>query len=653
MLHSRLQTPLLVAALAFVCATEARSQNIPLNYNFNGIVHSGESMLPDDPNRYRSISDRGLDFTAGVPVNPVLDDYTLVSTEGVLDIVHLGNRNTVDGGNWAFQAIADGDNVGVQPAWLPVVDQTGPQTTTLGAPVLLDTTFSASFVYQISNGGGSFDVTFEFMSGGTFTTTLSAFDWFGGSLPGTDGADNGFVGAANLSVTETTVDLSGSAGEVLTAITFSNSTNANAGVAILGARLDSAPPPPPTTLVPVDLDYNFNGIVHNGEDGNPDDLNGYRSISDRGLDFTAGVPADPTLDDYTLVGAPGVLDIVHLGNRNTTDSGNHAFDAAVDGDDVGVQPTWLTNVDQSGPQTTTLATPVALNAGSFAGVLFQISNGGGNFDVTIRFVGGGSVTATLSGPDWFVAGPPGGGVGFLGTSNQDQGLLGANNLTIIEGIIDLSANAGELVSEIEFSNSSNPVAAVAILAANIAGADGGTDLCNGDGGNQMGCTNCPCGNNAPIGTIGGCINSNAASARIYQSGTSSVSLADLRIEMDGGVPASFAVLTSGDAVAPQNPANPCFGTDSGVQSVVLDGLRCAVQSTQRHGGRPVAADGTVGMGLTNGWGPPNGPMGGLAGQGGFTSGDTRFFQVFYRELPGFVCGTEQNTSQAIGVTFTP
>ena len=172
----------------------------------------------------------------------------------------------------------------------------------------------------------------------------------------------------------------------------------------------------------------------------------------------------------------------------------------------------------------------------------------------------------------------------------------------------------------------------------------------------MGCSNCPCGNNSPVGTSGGGLNSNLTSARIFQSGTSSASSGDLRIELSGAVPGSFAVLTSGNALAPQNMANPCFGTDSGVQSAVLDGLRCAVQATQRHGGRPVANDGTVGMGATNGWGPPNGPlngMGGIPAQGGFVAGDTRYFQVFYRELPGVVCLTEQNTSQAIGVTFTP
>ena len=180
-------------------------------------------------------------------------------------------------------------------------------------------------------------------------------------------------------------------------------------------------------------------------------------------------------------------------------------------------------------------------------------------------------------------------------------------------------------------------------------------LCAGDGGDGMGCTPCPCGNDAASTDGGGCINSAGTSARLIRSGSSSVASGGLRFDGDGMTPSSFAVLTSGDNLAPQNPANPCFGTGNGVQSLVLDGLRCAVQNTQRHGGRPVAADGTVGS-STNGWGPPNGPlngMGGIAAQGGFTSGTTRFFQVFYRELPGTVCLTEQNTTQASGVTFTP
>ena len=175
--------------------------------------------------------------------------------------------------------------------------------------------------------------------------------------------------------------------------------------------------------------------------------------------------------------------------------------------------------------------------------------------------------------------------------------------------------------------------------------------CIGDGGDQMGCTECPCINNAPAGALGGCLNSAGASALLVATGTGSLLAGDLRFEVEGAVPDSFAVLTSGAAIAPTNPQNPCFGMDSGVPSLSLDGLRCAVQNTLRHGGRPVASDGTVGMGVTNGWGPPDGPGGGLGASSGFPSGLTRHFQVFYRELPGTSCLTEQNTTQAVSVTF--
>ncbi|MGK0204605.1 MAG: hypothetical protein ACI9S9_003690, partial [Planctomycetota bacterium] len=170
------------AVTATIAATSASAQNIPvpLNYNFNGIVHAGESGLPDDLAGYRSISDRGLDFTGGVPVDPLLNPYQLISATSTLDIVHLGNRNTVDGGTKAFQATANGDDIGVQPGWLLNVDQSGPQTTTLTNQLPIAPTTSVAFLYQISNGGGSFDVTFSFFSGTSHTATLSGGDWFGG-----------------------------------------------------------------------------------------------------------------------------------------------------------------------------------------------------------------------------------------------------------------------------------------------------------------------------------------------------------------------------------------------------------------------------------------------------------------------------------------
>ncbi len=178
------------------------------------------------------------------------------------------------------------------------------------------------------------------------------------------------------------------------------------------------------------------------------------------------------------------------------------------------------------------------------------------------------------------------------------------------------------------------------------------ESCNGDGGDQMSCTPCPCGNNAVAGTVGGCLNSASRSARLIGSGVASVGADSLHFDMTGGTSNTFAVLTSGDNIAPNAPANPCFGMNSGIQAVTLDGLRCAVGNVQRHGARPTDVNGDVGL-TTNGWGPPNGPAGGLLAQGGFPAGQTRHFQVIYREGQQLGCQRGQNTSQAVSVVVVP
>ena len=175
-----------------------------------------------------------------------------------------------------------------------------------------------------------------------------------------------------------------------------------------------------------------------------------------------------------------------------------------------------------------------------------------------------------------------------------------------------------------------------------------SSLCNGDGGDQMGCTDCPCGNNAPAGTIGGCINSAGTSTRLLRSGSASVAAADLRFEGSGAPAAASAVLTSGNSLAPANAANPCFGLNSGISSVNLDGLRCAVQGVLRHGVRPTDLNGEIGV-LTNGWGTPNG----FFQFSVFTAGSTKHFQIIHRDTESAVCQTGQNSSQAQSVTFTP
>ena len=177
-------------------------------------------------------------------------------------------------------------------------------------------------------------------------------------------------------------------------------------------------------------------------------------------------------------------------------------------------------------------------------------------------------------------------------------------------------------------------------------------FCFGDGGDQLGCTPCPCSNEAPLGACGGCLNSAGTSGELQASGTPSVAGDTMRMEVRNASPNTFAVLTSGATRAPSNPANPCFAQASGLQSATLDGLRCVVQAVQRHGARPTDANGSVGV-TTAGWGPPNGPPGGLIAQGGFSAGQTRHYQVVYRDDPLLVCMTSQNTTQGVSVTFVP
>ncbi len=128
---------------------------------------------------------------------------------------------------------------------------------------------------------------------------------------------------------------------------------------------------------------------------------------------------------------------------------------------------------------------------------------------------------------------------------------------------------------------------------------------------------------------------------------------DLRFGLSGAPGSAFCILTSGDAVAPTSPSNPCFGLDSGVQSVTLDGLRCVVQNTRRHGGRVADADGNVGE-TNNPWGGEGAPELGLAvAFGGFLPGQTSFWQVIHRDDPTASCMRGLNTTQAVEVIFGP
>ncbi|MEM7516008.1 MAG: hypothetical protein AAF368_03665, partial [Planctomycetota bacterium] len=173
------------------------------------------------------------------------------------------------------------------------------------------------------------------------------------------------------------------------------------------------------------------------------------------------------------------------------------------------------------------------------------------------------------------------------------------------------------------------------------------EFCNGDGGDQMGCTNCPCGNNAVPGTMGGCLNSAGNSARLVGSGSASVAGDTLRFEVNTATPTTFGILQSANNRLPN--MGPC-APGSGILSGVVDGLRCVGGAALRHGTRATDSNGDIGV-TNNGWGPPNGPPGGLIATNGFVAGQTRHFQVFYREDVALGCQSGQNTTQGVTVTF--
>ena len=187
--------------------------------------------------------------------------------------------------------------------------------------------------------------------------------------------------------------------------------------------------------------------------------------------------------------------------------------------------------------------------------------------------------------------------------------------------------------------------------------DTGRNWCFGDGGDQAGCSDCPCMNNATEGSVGGCLNSGGAGSRLIATGSTSVSLAmissaDLRFSATDGPAFQLFILNSGDDLAPNNPANPCFGLDSGVGGMLFDGLRCVVAGTLRNGGRGADSNGEVGV--TNAaWGGSDNPPGGIAQFFGYTAGTTKFFQSIHRDSTMVNCSTGLNTTQAIEILFTP
>ncbi len=149
----------------------------------------------------------------------------------------------------------------------------------------------------------------------------------------------------------------------------------------------------------------------------------------------------------------------------------------------------------------------------------------------------------------------------------------------------------------------------------------GTPFCLGDG-TDVGC---PCGNFGP-GAGEGCLNSSGQGATLTSSGSASIASDDMVFD-GAGLPANKPTLL--------------FTGNASTSALLGDGVRCVGGQIQRY---PVQLSSATGTGA---WGP------GLQAVGGYNSGETRYFQLWYRDPTAGPCGTGFNLSSGLSVTFVP
>jgi len=249
----------------------------------------------------------------------------------------------------------------------------------------------------------------------------------------------------------------------------------------------------------------------------------------------------------------------------------------------------------------------------------------------------------------------GGGAGnWTGTSQASPQVAGALALLLqgTDADVESCLTSLKLTGQTTFDTCGpNPPPLRIDVAAALAAGIPFVSYCIGNGGDQMGCTNCPCGNNAGSDQRGGCLNSAGSSALLRASGLPRTSSDSLRFEAKNLPASAAAVLISGANRLPANSAHPCFSLGSGIPTLG-DGLRCAGGFFKRHGLRPADSNGSIGS-TNRGWGGEDAPPPGLIEQGGFTAGQTRQFQVIYRDFMHGTCTTGLASTQAVSTTIVP
>lgn len=134
---------------------------------------------------------------------------------------------------------------------------------------------------------------------------------------------------------------------------------------------------------------------------------------------------------------------------------------------------------------------------------------------------------------------------------------------------------------------------------------------------------CPCGNESAPGSGEGCTNSTGSGARLAYEGSTDINANDLNLHVSGMQPGVFTQLFSGQLFLDAVP----FG----------NGLRFVGGPLKRF---PLQLSSPTGEAS---WDD-------LHATGGWSAGDLRYFQVFYRDVSG-PCGGSANMSNALQATF--
>jgi len=194
------------------------------------------------------------------------------------------------------------------------------------------------------------------------------------------------------------------------------------------------------------------------------------------------------------------------------------------------------------------------------------------------------------------------------------------------GVTDTNGNG----SLLEFDITTGQATVLGVTGINFVGLGGnipevvGMSFCSGNGGG----TACPCGNVGVTGT--GCANSTGVGASATGGGSASV--------------AADALVIDGSQLPVGKPALLFVGTqtvNAGNGSLFGDGLRCVGGPIQRLDVR-VSDTGGAASWSNN-----------LISSQGWNAGDTRFFQIWYRDPVVSPCGTDFNLSNGLEVVFTP